>query len=98
MLFPDAPIHLASVLVLFIFSTDILLKRSSVSRLAWSNIFEPSRRRVESSAYWSTLHSVTLIFIPFVCLSFLIAFIEISTQRMKIYGERDNPALHLVLD
>ena len=50
-LFFDEPIHMASVLVLFIFSPDILLKLSSVSKLAWSDFSEQSRKRVVSSAY-----------------------------------------------
>ena len=92
-LFLDEPIHMASVLVLFIFSPDILLKQSSMSKLAWSDFSEPSRKRVVSSAYWLMLHSVPFIFIPFIFLSFLIAFTKISAQRMKIYGERGQPCL-----
>ena len=45
MLFLDEPIHMASVLVLFIFSPDILVKQSSMSKLAWSDFSEPSRKR-----------------------------------------------------
>ena len=84
---------MASSLVLFIFSPDILLKLSSASKLAWSDFYEPSRKRVVSSAYRLILHSITFIFIPFIFLSFLIATAKISAQRMKIYGERGQPCL-----
>lgn len=88
-----ASIHRASVFLLFDRRPGISLKKSNICREVVKKTLELSKKRVMSSAYWLIFISCPSIVIPLIFLFFLIVSANISTQRIKRYGEKGQPCL-----
>ena len=78
-----APIHKATVFLLFSRRPEISLKRSNICKEVVKETVDPSKMSVVSSAYWLILISCSLIVIPLLFSFFLIVSVSISAQRMK---------------
>ena len=88
-----APIHKASVFLLFNRRPEISLKKSNICKEVVREAGDRSKIRVVSSAYWLIFTSCSFIFMPLMFLFCRIVSASISTQRIKRYGERGQPCL-----
>ena len=81
-----APIHKATVFLLFSWRSEISLKRSNICKEVVKETVDPSKMSVVSSAYWLILISCSLIVMRLMFSFFQIVSAKISAKVVSHIG------------